>query len=188
MGRARLTALAAALVLVSAARAEVVEAHAHAPYAVHARADQSLREALNAATPITVDGRRFHGHTQWNVHWNFWWHEDAAGRCRITRVRTRLATRLQMPELRRATPAQAARFARYERALRAHEEGHVQLGRDAAQAIDRGIAALPAAGSCAALEERANALGRRLLAEHAARDKHYDRATGHGASQGAQLD
>jgi len=26
------------------------------------------------------------------------------------------------------------------------------------------------------------------LAEHAARDKHYDRATGHGASQGAQLD
>ena len=161
MGRAGLTALAAALVLVPAARAEVVEAHAHAPYAVHARADQSLREALNAATPITVDGRRFHGHTQWDVHWNFWWHEDAAGRCRITRVRTRLATRLQMPELRRATPAQA---------------------------IDRGIAALPAAGSCAALEERANALGRRLLAEHAARDKHYDRATGHGASQGAQLD
>ena len=193
MGRAGLAlaaALAAALALAGApaARAEVLEEHAQAPYAVHARADQGLREALNAATPITVDGKRFHGHTHWNVHWQYWWQEDAAGRCRITRVRTRLSTRVQMPDLRRATPTQQARFERYQKALHAHEQGHVQFGREAAQAIDRAIAALPTASNCAALGERANTLGQRLLAEHVAREKAYDRNTEHGASQGAKLE
>jgi len=191
MGRHRLTSALCAAALAgaaAAAQAEVREEHAHAPYPVHARADQTLREALNAATPITSEGKRFHGYTHWNVRWNFWWLEDGKGRCRITRVATQLTTRIQMPELRRSTATQEAQFQRYQRALYAHEQGHVQFGRQAAQAVDQGIAALPEAPDCATLERQANALGHRLLAEQVAAEKAYDRSTGHGATQGAKLD
>lgn len=191
MGRGRLTRALRACALAcaaTAAQAEVQEEHAHAPYPVHARADQTLREALNAATPITSDGKRFHGYTHWNVRWNFWWQQDGAGRCRITRVATRLSTRIQMPELRTGTATQEAQFRRYHRALHQHEQGHVQFGRQAAQAIDQGIAALPEAPDCPTLERQANALGYRLLAEQVAAEKAYDRDTGHGATQGAKLD
>jgi len=170
-----------------AARAEVQESHAREPYPVHARPGQTLREALNAATPITSGGQRFHGYTHWNVRWNFWWQQDTAGRCRITRVSTRLQSRIQMPELATGTAAQTAAFARYHTALYQHELGHVEFGRKAAQAIDRGIAALPPAPDCPTLEQQANALGQRLLAERLAPLGEYDQRTRHGATQGAQL-
>lgn len=190
MGRGGLNRTLAATLLLAAqiAQGEVQEEHAHQPYPVSIQPGQTLRQALGAATPIQVEGRRFHGYTHWNVHWNFWWHSDASGRCRITRVTTRLRTRVQMPELRAADAAQQAQFARYAKALYQHEQGHVQFGRSAAQAIDRGIAALPEASDCPTLERQANALGQRLLAEQVAQEKEYDRATLHGATQGAKLD
>lgn len=169
------------------AQAAVAQEHAERPYPVYAQPSDTLRQALNAATPISVDGKRFHGYTRWNVRWTFRWQSDASGRCRITEVTTRLRTEVQLPELRRATPQQRALFDRYLPALSRHEQGHVQFGRDAAHAIDQGIAQLPTAPDCATLERQANALGHRLLREHAEREKQYDRDTRHGASQGARL-
>lgn len=169
------------------AQAAVNEEHAERPYAVYAQPDDTLRQALNAATPFAVDGQRFHGHTHWDVRWTFRWWRDASGRCRITKVTTRLRSEVQLPELRRATPDQRALFDRYLPALSRHEQGHVQFGRDAARAIDQGIAELPTASDCATLERQANALGHRLLREHAERERQYDRDTRHGASQGAKL-
>ncbi len=177
-----------ALQAMAVAHAAVIEEHVQRPYPVHALPGQSLRQALLAATPITVEGRRFHGHTRWNVRWTFRWSRDAAGRCTITEVTTRLRAEVQLPELRRATPGQQAAFDRYLPALSRHEQGHVQFGRDAAQAIDQGIAQLPPAADCATLERQANALGHRLLRDHVEREKQYDQSTSHGASQGARLD
>ncbi len=179
-----LAGVLAALVCAGAAQAAVTEEYIQQPYPVRAQPGETLRKALNAATPIAVDGQRFHGYTRWNVRWTFRWWREASGRCAITEVTTRLRTQVQLPEL----PAQQAVFDRYLSALSHHEEGHVQFGRDAAQAIDEGIAALPAAPDCAALERRANTLGHRLLREHAEREKQYDRDTRHGASQGARLE
>lgn len=177
-----------ALVCTGAAEAAVTEEHLQQPYPVRAQPGETLRQALNAATPITEGGQRFHGYTRWNVRWTFRWWREASGRCTITEVTTRLRTQVQLPELRSATPAQQAVFDRYLSALSRHEQGHVQFGRDAAQAIDEGIAALPAAPDCATLERQANALGHRLLREHAEREQQYDRDTRHGASQGARLE
>lgn len=179
--------LAAALGALGA-QAAVVEEHAERTYAVYAEPSDTLRQALNAATPIRVGDQLFHGHTRWNVRWTFRWWREASGRCRITEVTTRLRAEVQLPELRRATPEQRALFDRYLRALSRHEQGHVQFGRDAAHAIDEGIARLSAAPDCPTLEREANALGHRLLREHADREKAYDRDTRHGASQGARLE
>jgi len=170
------------------AGAAVVQEHMQRPYPVQLQPGQTLRQALQAATPIVVNGRRFHGYTRWNVRWNYRWWREASGRCAITEVTTRLSTEVQLPELHNASPQQQATFDRYLRALAQHEQGHAQFGRDAAQAIDQGIARLPAAADCVTLERNADALGRRLLQEHVEREKQYDRDTGHGASQGARLE
>jgi predicted secreted Zn-dependent protease len=183
-----LATLAALALLQGPASATVFQEHSQRPYPVQVAPGQTLRQALQAATPIVVDGRRFHGYTRWDVRWNYRWWREASGRCRITEVTTRLTTEVQLPQLRGATPPQQASFDRYLRALSQHEQGHVQVGRDAAQAIDQGIARLPAAADCATLERQADALGRRLLQEHVEREKQYDRDTGHGTSQGARLD
>lgn len=184
----RLALLVLAVLPHAPAGAAVVQEHVQRPYPVQLQPGQSLHQALQGATPIAVDGRRFHGYTRWNVRWNYRWWREASGRCRITEVTTRLTTEVQLPELRGATPAQQASFDRYLRALSQHEQGHVQLGRDAAQAIDQGIARLPPAADCPTLERQADALGRRLLQEHVERERQYDRDTGHGAAQGARLD
>ena len=168
--------------------AAVQEEATRRPYVVHAQPGESLRTALHAATPIAVGGQRFHGYTRWNVRWTFRWWREASGRCAITEVTTRLHTEVQLPQLQAASPEQQAVFDRYLRALSDHEQGHVQIGRDAAQAIDQGIRQMPAAPDCATLEREANALGRRLLQDHVAREKQYDQRTRHGATQGARLD
>lgn len=173
---------------ITPAHARVEETHAQRNYPVHAQPGEPLRAALNAATPIEVNGRRFHGYTRWNVRWNYRWWREASGRCRITEVTVRLQTEVQLPELRTATPAQRAAFDRYLAALSRHEQGHVQFGRDAAQAVDEAIAQLPEAPDCPTLEREANALGRRLIEEHAERERAYDQATRHGATQGATLE
>ena len=170
------------------AHAAVEEENTQRPYVVRARPGESLRAALHAATPVVVGGQRFHGYTRWNVRWTFRSWREASGRCAITEVTTRLHTEVQLPELRAASPEQQAAFDRYLRALSDHEQGHVQIGRDAAQAIDQGIRQMPAAPDCATLEREANALGRRLLQDHGAREKQYDQRTRHGATQGARLD
>ncbi|EJE54683.1 putative secreted Zn-dependent protease [Acidovorax sp. CF316] len=188
MRRLAVLAAAAAVLPLLPARAAVVQEHVHRPYTVHLQTGQTLRQALQAATPIVVDGRRFHGYTRWHVRWSYRWWREASGRCAITEVTTRLSTEVQLPELHNASPQQQAAFDRYLRALAQHEQGHAQFGRDAAQAIDQGIARLPAAADCATLEREADALGRRLLQEHVEREKQYDRGTGHGATQGARLE
>ena len=178
----------AVLICTAAAQAAVTEQAIQRPYTVHVQPGETLRQALNGATPIAVNGERFHGYTRWNVRWTFRWWREASGRCSITEVQTHLRTEVQLPQLRTATPAQQAVFDRYLSALSRHEQGHVQIGRDAAQAIDEGIARLPALEDCATLERTANALGHRLLREHTEREKAYDQHTGHGATQGARLD
>lgn len=167
--------------------AAVTEEFIQKPYAVRAQPGESLRQAINAATPLAVDGRRFHGYTRWNVRWTFRWWREASGRCTITEVSTRLRVELQLPDLQRATTRQQMEFDRYLPALSEHEQGHVQFGRDAARAIDQAIAQLPAEPECATLERRANALGHRVLRDFVEREKLYDLNTGHGATQGAKL-
>lgn len=167
--------------------AVVTEEFIQKPYSVRAHPDESLRQAINAATPIAVDGRRFHGYTRWNVRWTFRWWREASGRCTITEVSTRLRVELQLPDLQRATPRQQAEFDRYLPALSEHEQGHVQFGRDAARAVDQGIAQLPAEAECSTLERRANALGHSVLRDYVEREKLYDQNTGHCATQGAKL-
>jgi predicted secreted Zn-dependent protease len=53
--------------------------------------------------------------------------------------------------------------------------------------VEDGIRGLPAQPDCRILEERANALGNRLIGEHESKDREYDRRTNYGETQGAWI-
>ncbi len=170
------------------APAEVGETLRTHRYPVRLIPGQDLRGMLDAATPIRVDGQRFHGYTRWIVRWNFRWWQEADGRCRITSVDTQLALEITVPvaedpELQRSRPLQ-----QYLAALNLHELGHVEVGRRAAEAIDRGILALPTMPSCDALAAAANGLAERQLRKSRDEELADDRDTGHGRTQGARME
>lgn len=72
-------------------------------------------------------------------------------------------------------------------ALRRHENGHREIGVGAGQAIYQAVDQLPSYDSCDALEQAAEATGRRILEQHRQQELDYDQATNHGATQGVRF-
>lgn len=177
----------AGLLLPLPALADLEVALSYRYYGVGQQAGIPLLQALDRATPIRENGQTFHGYTQWNIQWRYRWHQQPDGRCRLTQNTTTLSAQITLPELRQAEPATQRAFAPYFEALRLHELGHVDLARIAARKIDTGVLALPEMGSCEQLEQNTNQLGLQLLEQARQANREYDRATGHGRTQGAWL-
>ena len=179
---------AIACVGASGLRAEVVESIDDVTYTAYPTRGQTLRQALNAATPIREDGERFHGHTKWNIRWSFKWWREADGSCRITSSETRLDLVITMPELEGGGGAMQRRFADFRDALHEHELGHADIARDAAHAVDDAILDLPEMDDCATLEAVANRRAHAIVDASKRRQKQYDRDTEHGRRDGASPD
>ena len=168
--------------------AEVSESLQYRYYTVSPQANEALWQALDRASPIREHGKVFRGDTRWQVVWDLRWAQSPSGRCALTRVQTKLSATITLPQIGGAWDANArARFARYVSALRQHELGHVDSGREAARAVDLRLSAFPAMPSCHALEQAANAAGFALLRQARQRDLAYDQNTGHGRSEGVVL-
>ena len=158
-------------------------------YAIEGASPLELRREMNTKGPRRSDGRRFDGYTRWNVSWRYRYHKTGRA-CAIASVNTGLKVTITLPQWSDESSADRAmrqRWARYLAALELHEQGHRRHGIDAANEIDRTIAAVPAAGSCDALGAEVNALGKSILQKYHQRDRDYDRDTRHGATQGARF-
>jgi predicted secreted Zn-dependent protease len=121
------------------------------------------------------------------VTWHFRWNSDVNGECKITEVHTVLTGTITLPKLVNGSGSQARDMDTFSTALRVHELGHYNIGKDAADAIDNGILSLPQMRDCKVLDSAANQLGQRILEEHRKTEEQYDIATAHGKSQGAWL-
>lgn len=174
-------------VLLAPLVAEVREQVAYDYYTARVRDGESLQMALSRATPIRVSGRRYHGYARWQVDWRFWWTQTPSGSCRIDRVEVSMTGRIQLPSIAGGTAAQRDRFERYVRALDVHEQGHLDFGRRAAGEIERVLLGMTDARGCGQLEAAANEQGDRILERYQALEDRYDRETGHGRTQGADL-
>jgi predicted secreted Zn-dependent protease len=170
-----------------AAHANVNEQFNYDYYTVNAEPNRTLLSVITEASPIHENGHTFHGHTSWYVKWHFHWHQAADGRCRMTKVDTDLTATIQLPRLVNPTASQEEQFNRYLDALRTHELGHYENGKEAANEVDQAILALPEMESCKKLESAANDLGHSILKQHNEKDVQYDAETQHGKTQGARL-
>jgi len=177
-----------ALALPAAAHAAVVLDERTEHYAINGASAADLRREMSANGPAGAGGRRFDGHTRWNVSWRYWYRQGG-GRCAIERVETSVKVAVVMPKWDdgRAPADLRARWQRYYAALLEHEMGHRRHGVDAGNEIDRAIAALPPQSNCDALGARANAAGNDVIRKYNQRDLDYDSTTNHGATQGARF-
>lgn len=175
------------LVIAPPLKADVNENIAYTYYVAISDPSRSLLAILNSSSPIRYDGKIYHAYTTWNVKWNFRWFENPNGKCKITKVTTEFSGSIKLPRLVGET-MQRDQFDKYLSALRIHELGHYNIGKNAATAIDSKILSLPEMPSCKELEASANELGYRTLSEYKEKQIRYDTLTAYGRSQGAWLD
>jgi len=170
------------------AHADVTDRLVYSYYIAKAEPGTPIGATLDAASSLRSNDKVFHAETKWYVNWKFWWHEQADGRCKMTRIDVNLDSRITMPALTNATDEQEKQFHTYLLALQAHELGHVSFGKQAALAIDAAVMALPEMASCTELENAANRLGNRILNDYKIKEIHYDVETRHGRTQGVRLE
>lgn len=163
--------------------AEVNEETEETYYEVEHEEGDSLSDAITDASPIEGG---YHGYTKWYVSWRFKWEYDADS-CWITDVTVNFSATVTLPELYTDDPRAERRFNRYLTALREHEEGHIDNGRQAAEEVDEAVLDMDARPNCKTLERDANTLGRQIVKAANRRDKEYDRITDHGRTQGARV-
>ncbi len=181
-----LAALLASLTLVNA-RADVVEHASVVKYPVRVTPTQTVTTAINAASPIRVNGQVMPSFTKWSVQWHLQWARQSNGRCVITNVTTVLTTETQLPDVMLASGADKQRVDQYLRGLLTYEQGHRDIGRAAANEADRRINQVPPMANCAQLESAAHAAGHRAVNDFIAKEQQYDLSTEHGKTQGAVL-
>jgi predicted secreted Zn-dependent protease len=129
----------------------------------------------------------YHAYTHWNVHYDFL-RGMRDGQCAVLEVHTTMTSDITFPRWthRQNAPADLiAHWDHYEAALRAHEEGHVENGREFADVTVVELAKVPPAADCATVDERVHARFSTLLKQYNQRDLDYDERTRHGRLQGA---
>jgi len=150
---------------------------------VQGRDSGSLAQSLRANGP-----KGFHGHASWKVGYQYTTRKYTAG-CQVDTVTVKLEGEIVMPRWVDESGAPnelQQRWRNYYAALKRHEDGHIQNGRDLAQLLKQrlqGMGIVP----CEKVQGQADAEFQRLLADYRSRDRDYDERTRHGATQGAQF-
>jgi len=129
----------------------------------------------------------FHAHAEWNVHYDYL-RGMRDGRCSVLDVTTAMTGEITLPRWsgQGGAPHELVEhWRRYEAALRAHEEGHLDHGREFAGVLATELKALPSAADCAALDAAVRARHAVLFQRYKQKDVEYDQRTAHGRTQGA---
>ena len=149
-----------------------------------------LNMAARRAGPVSqATGARVWGMCTWQITWQYST-TGGPGKCAIDQFSIKLSSILDLPRWTNRDVASGALNAEWERfsaALRQHEDGHKDNGVRAANDLAGRLRSLPPEKACTDLDTKIRALGERLMAEYRLLDQSYDRATGHGTTQGAQL-
>ena len=176
--RTLVPALILAFAAVTTARAQIVQWTTNY-YAVTGADFRAIRRSIESARPWS---EAFDGDTRWTVTWKFNFHETAAG-CALTgfstttKITTTMPRWTPPPEVR---PETKERWTRYYTNLLAHETGHARLALAAAAAIRQRLGETPAQADSDRLKQVVNERAEKVVADHRAREKDYDRRTDHG--------
>ena len=150
-------------------------------YTVHGQDYASLLQSLNANGP-----RGFHGMAGWKVTYQYTT-KQRRDACQIDTVRVKISGEILMPrwaDERSAPQALQRRWSDYYAALKLHEDGHIQHGRELALLVKESLMGLGAV-PCNQIQALAQAEFQRVYGNLKTRDQEYDARTNHGATQGA---
>lgn len=150
-------------------------------YAVQGRDYASLGQSLKANGP-----KGFHGLARWKIDYEYTT-KRIRDNCQVDSVKVRVVGDILMPKWSdeaAAPPDLQRRWATYYAALKQHEDGHIQHGRELALLVRErmlGLGAVP----CEQVKALTDGEFLRLHGNLKTRDQEYDARTNHGATQGA---
>lgn len=149
-------------------------------YAVGGATPEQVRAQIDARRPTAPDGFPWDAYTRWDFHWS--WPGYGSSSCSLSKAVVTLRVVVSFPRWThpKAAPASlAAAWSRFTRALARHEQGHVDYAVARYPAVVRAIKRATCRSADAAGLEQLN-----LIRKH---DAAYDKATQHGATQGARF-
>ena len=152
-------------------------------YTVQGRDYDTLAQSLKANGP-----KGFHGLASWKLRYDYTTKKQRDG-CRIDTVKVKVDGEILMPKWadeQAAPPDLQSRWRAYYEALKRHEDGHVQHGRELALLVKErmmGLGTVP----CESMKALTEGEFQRLSANLRKRDEEYDVRTQHGATQGARF-
>ena len=158
-------------------------------YTISPRTAQDIARELNWRSPIHENGNTFHGHTDWNISWNYQVQQLPDGSCALTNIQTSIETKYTLPKLDERITNQdiISRFNRFDKALTKHEHNHGANGLKAVSEIDEALHTLTPQRNCRQLDQHANQIGHNIVRKYIAIDNEYDRSTQNGRTEGAYI-
>jgi predicted secreted Zn-dependent protease len=158
-------------------------------YIVIAKKPSSLWPALDSASPIKEDGKKFHAHTDTYIDWKYWWTKHS-GYCKLNRVETTVKITYILPKLKLSTRNTKVKniWKKYFPAVVKHEKGHANIAINAAREIEVKLIKMGVYSNCDELSKKANQKAKAILNKYKPQHKAYDVKTEHGKTQGANLD
>jgi len=147
-----------------------------------------LRSQMLQRSPVSdAEGRSFDALTNWNVHWNIRFARNGKS-CVARSINTQVDVVFTLPRWKGShyvSSGLRTEWNHYMTALQLHEEGHKKNGVAAAQSVLQVLRQLPEYPNCRELEKAAKEAADQVIAVYNRQDIAYDRATGHGRTQGA---
>lgn len=154
-------------------------------YPVIGSTARQLRAVLQMLGPVRA-GRRFGAFTDWEIVWRYQHvadHTDLRIHEALIDVRATITSPRWTPP-RSALAGLVAAWRDYVAAIETHEQGHIAVAVEAAEAIRTRLMALPGLSSKTALAGAADAIAEEELRAARAREILYDETTCHGVTQG----
>lgn len=187
MKKSALVSLAALLAFASTAWSEPTVTVKSETYEIYGMTAHELREQMVLFGVTWRDGKKYDALTTWVSRWRYTW-DSGVNSCEITGVQSSVEVLYRLPKWaneEEAAPVLRNRWKQYMANLMVHENGHKDLGIDAAAEMEKAIMAMPPQRTSKALETAANTLGEEILHKYRALEVDYDQKTDHGRTQGA---
>lgn len=147
-----------------------------------------LEIAIDNATPLKTNGRKYLGRTKRKYTYNYVY-DRSGGKCGATDPHLTIRVTYIMPKwtnYREGTKRAQDEWDRFYSALEIHENGHAVTDREKAQKILATIPAVEAQSNCSMLH-RLIAKKVSAISSDESEGRKYDADTNHGETQGARL-
>jgi predicted secreted Zn-dependent protease len=156
-------------------------------YDIAGMSESELRRQMDVNGNLWNDGKRYAGMTFWNVRWMTYprMNKDL---CSVDKIDAFVDVKFRMPRWSNNSTAPANVqnwWTWYYDGLLKHENGHRDLGVEAARELQRKIAEVQPHKTCKELYETANKVGNKVLEKYKQLERDYDARTKHGLDQEA---
>ncbi|AKH69127.1 putative secreted Zn-dependent protease [Spongiibacter sp. IMCC21906] len=147
-----------------------------------------IETAVEAASPLRGPNKTYHGYTDSQVNWSWWWRKEA-NLCRISRVESKVTIEYTLPRLETDPRNFRVRgvWSEWFWALKSHENNHGRNAIAIARQGEKAILAVEPHTDCTVIDQRASAIAAGLIEALKLRDAEYDKRTNHGELEAGEL-